>query len=112
MKLSPDETVFWEYGFVHLNLTIVTTWVLMFVLVVGSAVITRNLKSGMKISRWQCILEMVVTGINGQIKEVGLDKPEKYIAFIGTLFLFIAVANVCIIFPWYEPPTGSLSTTA
>ncbi|WP_285547205.1 F0F1 ATP synthase subunit A, partial [Dyadobacter frigoris] len=42
----------------------------------------------------------------------GLDKPEKYIAFIGTLFLFIAVANVCIIFPWYEPPTGSLSTTA
>ncbi|TDE18106.1 F0F1 ATP synthase subunit A [Dyadobacter psychrotolerans] len=112
MKLSPDETVFWEYGFFHLNLTIVTTWVLMFVLVVGSALITRNLKSGMKISRWQCILEMVVTGINGQIKEVGLDKPEKYIAFIGTLFLFIAFANVCIIFPWYEPPTGSLSTTA
>ena len=112
MKLSPDETVFWEYGFIQLNLTIVTTWALMFVLVVGSALITRNLKSGMKISRWQCVLEIVVTVINGQIKEVGLDKPEKYIAFIGTLFLFIAVANVCIIFPWYEPPTGSLSTTA
>lgn len=32
--------------------------------------------------------------------------------FIGTLFVFIATANLCTVFPWYEPPTGSLSTTA
>lgn len=51
-------------------------------------------------------------GINKQIKEVGLENPEKYIGFIGTLFLFIAVANFWIVLPWYEPPTGSLSTTA
>ncbi len=31
--------------------------------------------------------------------------------FLGTLFLFIAVANLCTIIPGYEPPTGSLSTT-
>ncbi|WP_269849275.1 F0F1 ATP synthase subunit A [Methanosarcina horonobensis] len=31
---------------------------------------------------------------------------------MGTLFLLIAVANLCIIIPGYEPPTGSLSTTA
>ena len=47
-----------------------------------------------------------------QIKEVGLNKPAKYIGFIGTMFLFIAVSNLCTILPWYEPPTGSLSTTA
>jgi F-type H+-transporting ATPase subunit a len=41
-----------------------------------------------------------------------LDKPKKYLGFLGTLFLFIAVANLAIIFPSYEPPTGSLSTTA
>lgn len=84
----------------------------MLVLVIGSALITRKLKTGILISRWQCILEMLVTTINNQIKEIGLKKPEEYIGFIGTLFLFIIVSNVCIIFPWYEPPTGSLSTTA
>lgn len=112
MKLSPDETVFWEYGFININLTLVATWVIMLVLVVASWLITRNLKTDIHISRWQCVLEMLVTGINQQIKEIGLNHPEKYISFVGTLFLFIATANTCIIFPWYEPPTGSLSTTS
>jgi len=111
MKLSPDETVFFEYGFITINLTVVTTWVLILVLVISSRLITRKLKTDIQISRWQCFLEMVVTGINNQIREVGLKRPQEYIGFIGTLFLFIAVANLCIIFPWYEPPTASLSTT-
>ena len=112
MKLSPDETIFWQYGFITINLTIVTTWALMLVLVVASVLITRKLKTDIRISRWQCVLEMIVTAINQQIKEIGLNNSERYIGFIGTLFLFIATANICIIFPWYEPPTGSLSTTS
>ncbi|MBK5270803.1 MAG: F0F1 ATP synthase subunit A [Bacteroidia bacterium] len=111
MKLSPDETIFWQHGFININLTIVTTWAIMLVVIIGAKLITRNLKTNLHISRWQCILEMIVTTINNQIKEVGLDKPEKYIGFIGTLFLFIGVSNLCIIFPGYEPPTASLSTT-
>ncbi len=112
MKLSPDETIFWQHGFVTLNLTIVTTWAIMLLLVIGAKLITRKLQTGLRISRWQCVVEMVVTTINEQINEVGLDNPGKYIGFIGTLFLFIGVSNICIIFPGYEPPTGSLSTTA
>ena len=50
--------------------------------------------------------------MQSQIKDIGLAKAKEYISFIGTLFLFIAFSNMCIIFPWYEPPTGSLSTTA
>jgi F-type H+-transporting ATPase subunit a len=112
MKLSPDQTIFWEYGFITINLTIVTTWVLIAVLVIVARLITRNLKTDIHISRWQCFLEMVVTGISNQIKEVGLKNTREYIGFIGTLFLFIAFANICTVFPWYVPPTGSLSTTA
>ena len=112
MTLSPDETVFWQQGFININLTIVTTWVIMLVLVIGSKLITRKLKTDIQISRWQCILEMIVTTINQQIKNVGLDEPENYIGFIGSLFLFIAACNICIIFPFYQAPTGSLSTTA
>ncbi|MEO6831955.1 MAG: F0F1 ATP synthase subunit A [Chitinophagaceae bacterium] len=111
MKLSPDQTIFWQHGFFTLNLTIVTTWALMLVLVIASWLVTRKLKTDITISRWQCVLEIIVTGINGQIKDVGLKNPEQYIGFIGTLFLFIGSANLCIIFPWYTPPTASLSTT-
>jgi F-type H+-transporting ATPase subunit a len=95
-----------------LNLTILTTWIIMGVLVVGSMIITRKLTTGNSISHWQCILEMIVTGIDHEIKAVGLDQPEKYIGFIGTLFLFIGTCNIFIIFPFYTAPTGSLSTTA
>ena len=112
MELSPDETIFWQYGFVIINLTLVTTWGIMLLLIVSAGLMTRKLKTDINISRWQCFLEMIVTGINKQIEEVGLKKPEKYIVFIGTLFLFILVSNICIIFPGYTPPTGSLSTTA
>lgn len=112
MRLSPDENIFWQYGFVVLNSTIVTTWVLMFVMTTVSMFITRRLKAEGDISRWQGSLEIAVTTIQQQIREVGLENPGKYLSFIGTLFLFIAVSNFCAILPMYEPPTGSLSTTS
>ena len=112
MRLSPDQKIFWEYGFFNLNLTIVITWVLMILMVTGAWLITRNLKSDIKTTRWQNVLEMLVLTMKDQIKEVGLNKPRKYMGFIGTLFLFIMVSNLLSIIPWYEPPTASLSTTA
>jgi F-type H+-transporting ATPase subunit a len=111
MRLSPDEVVFWQYGFVKLNATIVFTWGLMLLLAVGSRLITRRLSTGLGRSRWQNLLEIVVTAIEKQIEEVGLRHPEKYLGFLGTLFLFVAAASLCTIIPGYQPPTGSLSTT-
>ncbi len=112
MRLSPDEMIFWQHGFFKLNATIVFTWGLMLVLAVGSKLITRKLTTEHKRSRWQNLLEIVVTGIAKQIEEVGLQNPKKYLGFLGTLFLFVAVASLCTVIPGYEPPTGSLSTTA
>ena len=112
MRLSPDEMIFWQHGFIKLNGTIVFTWALMLALAVGSKLITRKLSTDLKRSPWQNLLEIVVTNIEKQIEEVGLQHPEKYIGFLGTLFLFVALASLCTIIPGYEPPTGSLSTTA
>jgi len=112
MRLSPDEMIFWQHGVFTLNATIVFTWALMLLLVVGSRLITRNLSTGLKRSRWQNLLEIIVTAIEKQIEEVGLSHAEKYLAFLGTLFLFVAVSALCTVIPGYEPPTGSLSTTA
>ncbi|HRD88638.1 MAG TPA: F0F1 ATP synthase subunit A [Accumulibacter sp.] len=112
MRLSPDEIIFWQHGFLKLNGTIVFTWGLMLLLTVGSLLITRKLSSGLKRSRWQNFLEIVVTGIEEQIEDVGLSQARKFLPFLGTLFLFVASAALCTVIPGYEPPTASLSTTA
>jgi F-type H+-transporting ATPase subunit a len=104
--------IFWRYGFLKLNGTIVFTWVLMVVLAVGSKLVTRKLSTNLERSPWQNLLEIVVSGIEKQISDIGLRDPRKYIGFLGTLFLFVALASLCTIIPGYEPPTGSLSTTA
>ncbi len=110
--ITPDEVIFWQYGFFKLNETIVFTWALMLVLVLGSYLITRRLSTGLERSRWQNLLEIIVTSILKQIEEVGLGQPKHYIGFLGTLFLFVGTAAIFTVFPGYEPPTGSLSTTA
>jgi len=112
VRISPDEMIFWQHGFLKLNGTIVFTWGLMFVLAFGSKIVTAKLSTDLKRSHWQNLLEIVVTGIEKQIADVGLSQPRKYIGFLGTVFLFVALASLCTVIPGYEPPTGSLSTTA
>jgi F-type H+-transporting ATPase subunit a len=112
VNLTSDQQIYWQHGFVKLNETIVTTWALMIAMAVGAKLITAGLVTERAISRWQSALEIIVTGIEGQIKEVGLSKPRKYLSFLGTLFLFIGFCSVCIVIPGFTPPTGSLSTTA
>jgi len=111
MHLTPDEVIFWRHGVFKLNATIVFTWAIMLVLCVGSRLITRRLSMGLERSRWQNLLEIVVTTIETQIEEVGLSQPRKYLGFLGTIFLFVATASLCTVIPGYEPPTASLSTT-
>jgi F-type H+-transporting ATPase subunit a len=112
VRITPDQLIFWQYGFVKLNMTIATTWVLMLLLSLGAHLITRKLTSVVLPSRWQAALEILITGIDEQIKEAGLSVPERYIGFIGTLFIFIATANLLTLIPGYTAPTSSLSTTA
>lgn len=111
MHLSPDEIIYWQYGVIKISATLLFTWVVMLVLVVGAYLITRNLNKKLHRSRWQNSLEMVVITLIQQIKEAGLAHPRPYLPFLGTLFLFIAVTNLLTIIPNFEPPTGSLSTT-
>jgi len=112
MHLSPDEIIFWQYGFFKLNATIVFTWVIMLSLAVGAKLITRRLSIGLKRARWQNVLEIIVIAIEEQIEDIGIGNPRRYLSFLGTLVLFLAMGALCTIIPGYEPPTGSLSTTA
>ncbi|MCG6985268.1 MAG: F0F1 ATP synthase subunit A [Thiocapsa sp.] len=111
MTISPDSLVLWRWGPLPLNATIVFTWLVMAVLALASWLITRRLSTGTDMSRWQNLLEVVVTGIREQIEQVSHQDPSRYLPFVGTLFLFIAMANLLNIIPGYMAPTGSLSTT-
>ncbi|SER57221.1 F-type H+-transporting ATPase subunit a [Nitrosomonas sp. Nm51] len=111
MTISPDSIIFWQWGAASLNATIVYTWLVMALLTLISWLATRRFSSGTKISRWQNLLEVLVAGIRDQIKQVSHQQPGKYLPFVGTLFLFIAMANLLNVVPGYMAPTGSLSTT-
>jgi F-type H+-transporting ATPase subunit a len=110
--ISPDQVVFWQWEWISLNATIVFTWGIMVLLVLGSWLITRNLSTGPEISRWQNLLEVLVGGMRNQIRDIAQEEPDSYLHFIGTLFLFILVSNLLFVVPWYVAPTASLSTTA
>ncbi len=111
MRLSPDEWILWQSGFLKLNGTIVFTWALMLLLGLGSWLVTRRLSPDHRRSRWQNLLEIVVVAILQQIEQIGPRQPRRYLAFVGSLFLFVAAAALCTVVPGYDPPTGSLSTT-
>ena len=110
--ISPDEVVYWQWGEIKLNATIVFTWGVMALMVGASWVITRRLTREGRMSRGQNLLEIIVDFTRGQIRQMLHQTEGQYLPFIGTLFLFIALSNILTIVPGYVPPTASLSTTA
>lgn len=112
MTVTPDQIVYWQWGPVVLNATLVNTWIAMALLVSIGWLATRKVAVTMAPGYWQNALEALIGAIRGQIGKISQDEPTRYLPFVGTLFLIIATANTLSIVPGYNPPTGSLSTTA
>lgn len=111
MKLSPDDNILGWLGPIPINATIVYTWLVMAILVVGSYLVTRRLNDDVNLSRWQNLLEILVNSLRDQIRQASRQEPGPYLPFVGTLFLFIVLSNLLSIVPGFTPPTASLSTT-
>jgi len=112
MTLSPDTIEVFSLGPVTINATLVFSWVIMALLIAVSWWVTRSLTATGDIGRGQNVLEAVVAFLRDQIREVTNQDPEPYLPFVGTLFLFIVTSNVLSVVPGFQPPTGSLTTTA
>ena len=113
MNITPDHVIYWQSEFIKLNATLVFTWVTIAVLVIVSAAVTHQLAVGPdRMSRWQHGLEIIVTAIQDQISDASRQEARPFLPFIGTLFLFIATANLLEIFPGVTSPAASLSTTS
>lgn len=111
-EISLDQVIFWQWGPISLNGTIVFTWAVIVFMVLFSHLITRKLSTDVHMSRWQNLLEVVVEGMRKEIREISREEPGSYLYFVGTLFLFILVSNILTIVPGFLAPTASLSTTA
>jgi F-type H+-transporting ATPase subunit a len=113
MEITPDNIIFWQSGIFKLNATLVFTWVTMAVLIAISVLVTRQLAVGPdRMSRWQHGLEIIVETIRDQVSDASQQDARPFLPFIGTLFLFIATANILEVIPGITSPAASLSTTA
>jgi F-type H+-transporting ATPase subunit a len=97
-------------GRVPITEGVVATWAIMTMLVIGSILITRRLS--LVPSTTQAIFELIVDTVDGQIRDTMRLEPTPYRAFVGTLFIFIFVANWSSLIPGVEPPTAHIETDA
>jgi F-type H+-transporting ATPase subunit a len=111
MIASPLASVpLFHLGPVPITEGVVATWGIMAVLITGSIMATRRLK--LVPSRRQAFFELIVDTVDGQIRDTMRLDPAPYRAFIGTLFVFIFVANWSSLVPGVVPPTAHLETDA
>jgi F-type H+-transporting ATPase subunit a len=71
---------------------------------------TRRLR--LEPSKTQAVLEALVGAIDDQIRATMQVDPAPYRTFIGTIFIYLLVANWSSVVPGIEPPTAHLETDA
>lgn len=109
--ISPlSSVVLFHLGPVPISEGVVVTWGIMAMLVLASVLLTHRLS--LRPSPTQAFLELVVEAVDSQIRDTMRVEPGPYRAFIGTLFLFIFVANWTSLVPGVDPPTAHLETDA
>lgn len=102
--------VLFHLGPVPITEPVITTWSLIAALALLSYAITRGLQR--RPSRWQAVLEILVTTIEDQISETMQTAGRPFVPLLGTLFIFLAFANVLGVLPGVKPPTASIETAA
>jgi F-type H+-transporting ATPase subunit a len=99
-----------QLGPVVLAEPVLTTWGIMFALVVGSWIGTRRLT--LDPGPVQVVLEGLLGAADEAIRAVLPSQTARLLPFIATLWLFIMVASLSGLIPGVHAPTGDLSTTA
>lgn len=102
-------TVF-KIGPVPITAPVVVTWGLMMLFALSGLLATRRL--ALAPNRYQAALEMIVEAIEDQIRSTMRVEPRPYVPIVGTLFLFILLANWSSLVPGVEPPTAHIETDA
>ncbi len=105
-----DLPVLFHLGPVPVTTPVVVTWGLMLVLATASRLLTRRLR--LHPGRAQTAVELMVTTIEDQLAEVIPEEGRSYVWLLGTMFLFLFLANASGILPGVQAPTAHLETPA
>jgi len=106
--LMPD--ILFQLGPVPISRAVTTTWVIIIGLWAFLAVALRRPAAAS--GPVQAALEIVVTTIAAQLREILGRDPWPYLPLLGSLFLFLVLANFAAVLPGASPPTGHIETPA
>lgn len=101
MESITPQVVFYLFG-LPIKSTIIATWVSMVVIILAF-ILMNTFKPD--------LAEMIVTFLSNLISDImNIDSPEPYLPLIGTLAIFITVANTSGIIPILVSPTSDINT--
>ncbi|HIJ62705.1 MAG TPA: F0F1 ATP synthase subunit A [Rhodospirillaceae bacterium] len=97
-------------GPVVITRPVLVTWAIMAGMTLVCRLATRRL--ALRPDRRQAAIELLIGGVMGQIEDVVGADPRPFLTLLGTLFLFLMVANLSGLIPGIEAPTATLETPA
>jgi F-type H+-transporting ATPase subunit a len=99
-----------QIGPLQITATVATTWLIMAVLWFCCWQISRRLKP--EPGLLQSAVEGIVQAIETAVAEVAPEHARRIMPFIGSLWIFLVIANLCGLIPGLHSPTRDLSATA
>ncbi len=99
-----------ELGPLVITNTIVTTWAIMAVLWLLAWLMSRRLR--LQPGPTQTALEGIVAAIEDAVAAVAPAHAQQIMPFIGSLWVFLVIANLSGLIPGVHAPTRDLSATA
>jgi len=97
-------------GPLQLTTTVLTSWVLMALIALVAWLATRRLQ--MSPGPLQTLVEAIVSMMEQTIRGVAPQHAQQILPFIGSLWVFIVIANLVGLIPGVHSPTRDLSATA
>lgn len=105
-----DIAPLWHLGPLSITTTVVTTWVIMIVLGLCAWAVSRRLRS--EPGALQTAFEGAVGAIEAAVADAAPEQAGLIMPFVGTLWVFLVVANLAGLVPGVHAPTRDLSATA
>ncbi|HZV03204.1 MAG TPA: F0F1 ATP synthase subunit A [Planctomycetota bacterium] len=106
--ISLEDPVLVQLGPIPIKGSLATSVGITVVLSAASWFATRRLR--LVPGKWQTLLELFVTTLDDQIRQITAQESSRFVPLLGTLFLFIATANLSLLVPGVHPPTEHLET--
>jgi len=105
-----EQNILIELGPLMITSTVVTTWIIMAVIWICSWLITRRLR--IDPGPLQTATEGVIISIEDAVTAVDAQHAQRIMPFIGSLWIFLIIANLSSLIPGVHAPTRDLSATS